>query len=122
MPTELHVEVRGDVVVIVRKGAPLFEDTQTAMAAALAAARDMGTKKILFDVRLADLTNFYGYIVRAVNLDSLLGLDTGFRICVVGSREQADVMSFIVRVREMHGWKAQWFFDMDEALKWLASS
>jgi hypothetical protein len=120
MPAEFHVEVRGDVVVIVRKGAPLFEDTQSAMAAAVAAARDAGTKKILFDVRLADLANFYSYIVRDVNLDPLLGLDTGFRICVVGSREQKDVMSFIVRVREMHGWKAQWFFDMDEALKWLA--
>lgn len=121
MPAEFQVEVRGDVVVIVRKGAPLFEDTQRAMAAAVAAARDAGTKKILFDVRLADLANFYSYIVRDVNLDPLLGLDTGFRICVVGSREQKDVMSFIVRVREMHGWKAQWFFDMDEALKWLAS-
>jgi hypothetical protein len=121
MSAEFHVEVRGDVVVIVRKGAPLFEDTQRAMAAAVAAARDAGTKKILFDVRLADLANFYSYIVRDVNLDPLLGLDTGFRICVVGSREQEGVMSFIVRVREMHGWKAQWFFDMDEALKWLAS-
>ncbi|HEX6321724.1 MAG TPA: hypothetical protein VFZ84_22875 [Burkholderiales bacterium] len=120
MRAEFHVELRGDVVVVVRKGAPLFEDTQKAVAAALAAARDAGTKKILFDVRLADLTNFYSYIVRDVNLDPLLGLDTSFRICVVGTREQADVMSFIVHVRQMRGWEAQWFFDMDEALKWLA--
>jgi hypothetical protein len=122
MPAELHVEVRGDVVLVVRKGAPLFEDTQTAVASALAAARDVGTKKILFDVRLADLTNFYSYIVRAANLDPLPELATGFRICLVGSREQAAVIAFIVRVRETHGWKAQGFFDMDEALKWLASS
>jgi hypothetical protein len=122
MPAEFHVELRGDVVAVVRKGAPQFEDTQQAMAAAVAAARDAGTKTILFDVRLADLTNFYSYIVRAANLDPLLGLDTSFRICVVGSREQLDVMSFIVRVRQMHGWKAQMFVDMDEALKWLASS
>ena len=73
MSAELHVEVRGDVVVIVRKGVPLFEDTQTAMAAAVAAARDVGTKKLLFDVRLADLANFYSYIVRAVNLDLCWG-------------------------------------------------
>jgi hypothetical protein len=120
MRAEFHVELRSDVVVVVRKGAPLFEDTQKAVAAALAAARDAGTKKILFDVRLADLTNFYSYIVRDVNLDPLLGLNTSFRICVVGTREQADVMSFIVHVRQMRGWEAQWFFDMDEALKWLA--
>ena len=118
--TDFHVEVRGDVVVVVRKGAPRFEDTQKAMAAAVAAARDAGAKKILFDVRLADLANFYSYIVRDVNLDPLLGLDTSFRICVVGLREQANVMSFIVRVRQMHGWETQYFFEMDEALKWLA--
>ena len=122
MQAGFHVQLRGDVVVVVRRGAPLFEDTQEAMAAAVAAARDAGTNKILFDVRLADLTNFYSYIVRDVNLDPLLGLDTSFRICVVGTREQVQVMSFIVRVREMHGWKAQWFVDMEEALKWLASS
>jgi hypothetical protein len=122
MPAEFQVELRGDVVVVVRKGAPVFEDTQKAMAAAVAAANHAETKKILFDVRLADLANFYSYIVRDVNLDPLLGLDTRFRICVVGSPEQASVMSFIVRVRRMHGWEAQWFFDMDEALKWLASS
>ena len=122
MPTELHVEVRGDVVIMVRKGAPLFDDTQDGMAAAVAAARDVGTTKILFDVRLADLTNLYSYIVRAVNLDPLREQATSFRICLVGLREQADVMSFIVRVREMHGWKFQWFLDMGEALKWLASS
>ena len=92
------------------------------MAAAVAAAQDAAAKKILFDVRLADLTNFYGYIVRDVDLDPLLGLDTSFRICVVGTREQADVMSFIVHVRQMRGWKAKWFFDMDEALKWLAEA
>ena len=120
--TDFHVEVQGDVVVVVRKGAPLFEDTQKAMAAAVAAARDAGTKKILFDVRLADLANFYSYIVRDVNLDPVLGLDTSFRICVVGSRGQADVLAFIVRVRQMHGWEARYFFGMDEALAWLASS
>lgn len=120
MPAEFHVELRGDVVVVVRKGAPLFEDTQKAAAAATAAARDAETKKILFDVRLADLTNFYSYIVRNVNLDPLLGLDTSFRICIVGSREQMDVMSFIVRVRQMRGWEARCFFDMNEALEWLA--
>lgn len=120
MAAELHVELRGDVVVVVRKGAPLFEDTQKAMATALAAARDAGTRRILFDVRLADLTNFYSYIVRDVDLDPLLGLDTSFRIGVVGTREQEHVMSFIVRVRQMRGWQARWFFDMDEALKWLA--
>ena len=122
MPAEFDIELRGDVVVVVRKGAPQFEDTQLAMAAAVAAARDAGTKKILFDVRLADLVNFYSYIVRDVNLDPLLGLDTSFVICVVGTREQVDVMSFIVKVRQMRGWKAQWFVNMDEALKWLASS
>lgn len=121
MAAEFRVELRGDVVIVVRKGAPVFEDTQSAMAAAVAAAQEAGTKKILFDVRLADLTNFYSYIVRDVNLDPLLGLDTTFRICVVGSRAQADVMSFIVRVRQMRGWEAQWFVDMDEALNWLAS-
>lgn len=120
MPAEFLIEIRGDVVVVVRRGAPLFEDTQRAVAAAVAAARDAGTKKILFDVRLADLTNFYSYIVRDVNLDPLVGLDTSFRICVVGSREQVDVMSFIVRVRQMRGWESRWFFDMDEALQWLA--
>jgi hypothetical protein len=122
MPSEFDVQVQGDVVVVVRKGAPQFEDTQEAMAAAVAAARDAGTNKILFDVRLADLANFYSYIVRDVKLDPLLGLDTNFRIGVVGMREQVDVMSFIVRVRQMHGWKAESFVDMHEALKWLENS
>jgi hypothetical protein len=87
MQAEFELELRGDVVVVVRKGAPLFEDTQKAMAAAVEAARRAQTRKILFDVRLADLT---------------------------------EVMSFIVRVRQMRGWVAGWFVDMDEALEWLA--
>jgi hypothetical protein len=120
MQAEFELELRGDVVVVVRKGAPLFEDTQKAMAAAVEAARRAQTRKILFDVRLADLTNFYSYIVRDVDLDPSLGLDTSYRLCVVGSREQVEVMSFIVRVRQMRGWVAGWFVDMDEALEWLA--
>jgi hypothetical protein len=120
MAAEFDIELRGDVVVVVRRGAPLFEDTQTAMAAAVAAARDAGGRKILFDVRLADLTNFYSYIVRNVDLDPLLGLDTSFRICLVGTPAQAEIMSFIVRVRRMRGWEAESFFEIEEALEWLA--
>lgn len=121
MPAEFRVELRGDVVVVLEHGAPGFEDTNKALAAAIRTARE-GGRKILFDHRLADLSNYYSYIVRHAEAAPGMGLDSTFRIALVGLPEQDDVLSFMVRVGQNRGWKSRRFFDVDEALQWLGQS
>lgn len=115
-----RVEVRGDVAVLVQEGAPLFDETSKALAAVIAAALEIGSKKIVIDARLSDLVNYYNYVVRHAELLPTIGFDGSFRSAIVGSPEQVDVMDFIVSVGRNRGWTVRRFLDMDDALRWLA--
>ena len=117
-----RVEVRGDVAVLVQEGAPLFDETTTSLAAVVATALDIGSKKIVVDARLSDLADYYGYVVRHAELLASMGFDNSFRSAIVGLPEHLYVMDYIVSVGRNRGWKVQRFLDIDEALRWLASS
>lgn len=116
---KFHVEIRGDVAVLVQEGAPVFEETTKALAAVVEAAVKIGSNKIIVDARLSDLANYYSYVVRHAEVLSAMGFDTKFRSAIVGLPEQAFVMDFIVDVGRNRGWKVQRFYDMDQALQWL---
>jgi hypothetical protein len=116
---KFHVEVRGDVAVLIQEGAPLFDETTRALAAVVEAAVKAGSNKIIVDARLSDLANYYSYVVRHAEVLSMMGFDTKFRSAIVGLPEQAFVMDFIVDVGRNRGWKVERFYDMDEALQWL---
>ena len=118
---KFHVEVRGDVAVLVQQGAPLFHETTESLAAVVDAAAKIGSRKIIVDARLSDLANYYSYVVRHAEVLSMMGFDTKYRSAIVGLPEQGFVMDFIVSVGRNRGWKVQRFYDMDEALQWLAA-
>jgi len=116
---KFHVEIRGDVAVLVQEGAPLFHETTESLAAVVQAAAKIGSNKIIVDARLSDLANYYSYVVRHAEVLSMMGFDSKFRSAIVGLPQQAFVMDFIVDVGRNRGWKVQRFFDMEEALQWL---
>jgi hypothetical protein len=122
MAARFDIEMRDDVVVVHEEGTLRFEETQQALADAIEAALEGGTRKILFDHRRVDLANYYSHIVRHADLAPGLGLDASFRIALVGLPEQDDVLSFIVMVGRNRGWNSQRFFDFDAALLWLQSA
>jgi len=122
MAAKFHVEVRGDVAVLVQEGAPLFEETSKSLAAVIATAVQIGSKKVIVDARLSDLANYYNFVVRHAELIPLMGFDSSFRSAIVGLPGQVYVMDFIVSVGQNRGWNVRRFFDIDEALEWLASS
>jgi hypothetical protein len=49
-----------------------------------------------------------------------MGFDSAFRSAIVGLPEQVYVMDFIVAVGQNRGWTVRRFYDIDEALHWLA--
>ena len=51
-----------------------------------------------------------------------MGFDSTFRSAIVGLPAQVYVMDFIVSVGQNRGWTVRRFFDMDEALQWLANN
>jgi hypothetical protein len=116
---KFHVEVRGDVAVLVQQGAPLFHETTESLAAVVETAAKIGSNKIVIDARLSDLANYYSYVVRHAEVLSAMGFDAKFQSAIVGLPQQAFVMDFIVAVGQNRGWKVQRFFDMEEALQWL---
>jgi hypothetical protein len=118
---KFRVEVRGDVAVLVQEGAPLFDETTKALAAVIETASKIG-KKIIVDARLSDLANYYSFVVRHAELIPLMGFDSSFRSAIVGLPEHAYVMDLIVSVGQNRGWTVRRFYDIDEALQWLASS
>ncbi len=120
MATGFDVQVRGDIVIVVGMGVPAFDEASNALASAIAEARVL-KKKILFDHRLLDLSNYYGYIVRHAEMAPYMGLDGTFRMAHVGTPSQDEVMSFMVLVGHNRGWNVRCFFDFDEALRWLGS-
>ena len=120
MAARFHVEIRGDVAVLVQEGAPLFDETTQSLTAVVEAALKIGSNKIIVDTRLSDLAN-YSYVVRHAEVLSLMGFDSRFRSAIVGLPEQAFVMDFIVAVGQNRGWKVRRSYDIDEALQWLAS-
>jgi hypothetical protein len=112
------VQIRGDVVVVVGQGAPEFQEANNALADAIAAP-GKHSKKILFDHRLVDLSNYYGFIVRHAEVAPALGLDSTFRIAHLGTRVQDEVLSYMVDVGRNRGWNVRCFMDFDAALQWL---
>lgn len=116
-----HVEVHGDVAVLVQEGAPLFEETTEALAAVIAASLEIGSRKIIIDARLSDLVNYYNYVVRHAELLPAIGFDATFKSALVGLPEHVPVMDFIVSVGTNRGWNVRRFLDMDEAKQWLGS-
>ncbi len=122
MAAKFRVDVRGDVAVLVQEGAPLFEETTQSLAAVIKASIKIGSKKIIIDARLSDLANYYAFVVRHAELIPQMGFDGSFRSAIVGLPEQVYVMDFIVTVGRNRGWNVQRFFDIDEAMEWLASS
>lgn len=121
-PARFHVEVHGDVAVLVQEGAPLFEETTRALAAVIAASLEIGSRKIIIDARLSDLVNYYNYVVRHAELLPTIGFDGTFRSALVGLPEQVPVMDFIVSVGSNRGWKVARFVDMEEARQWLSGT
>jgi hypothetical protein len=117
-PFTYQIRLVGGVVVVTEQGLALFEDVEQALAAAISAARDSG-KKILFDHRLADVANYYGYIVRHAETAMRIGLDNTFRVALLGTPDQDDVLSFMVTVGRNRGWNSRCFLDFNEALEWL---
>jgi hypothetical protein len=118
---ESHVDHVGEVVVITHKGAMDFDEAHKAIGIALTSARNAAARKLLFDLRFADLSNYYSFIVRHAELAPEMGLDDSFLVAFVGTREAADVLSFTERVVRNRGWNARRFFSMEEALQWLAN-
>ena len=121
MAARFRVDVRGDVAVLVQEGAPLFDETTQSLSAVIAAAIKIGSRKIIIDARLSDLANYYAFVVRHAELLPLIGFDSTFRSAIVGLPEQVFVMDFIVTVGGNRGWTVRRFFDIDDALEWLAS-
>ena len=113
------IEVRDDVAVLVQEGVPDFGKTDQALAAAIATAVDLRSKKLLFDVRGADLANYYSYIVRHAESALAMGLDGSFRLAILGTPEQDNVMAFMVSVGHNRGWTVRCFLEMEDALAWL---
>jgi hypothetical protein len=118
---KFHVEVHGDVAVLVQEGAPLFDETTKALAAVIATSLEIRSKKIIIDARLSDLVNYYNYVVRHAELLPAIGLDGSFRSAIVGLPEQVPVMDFIVSVGGNRGWIVRRFVDLEEAKQWLRS-
>jgi hypothetical protein len=116
---KFHVELHGDVAVLVQEGAPLFDETTKALAAVIATSLEAGGKKIIIDARLSDLVNYYNYVVRHAELLPAIGMDSSFRSAIVGLPEQIPVMDFIVSVGGNRGWNVRRFVDMEEAMRWL---
>jgi hypothetical protein len=100
---ESHVDHVGDVVVITHTGAINFDDAHNAIGIGLTSAQKAAGKKLLFDLRLADLSNYYSFIVRHAELAPGMGLDASFLVAFVGTREAADVLSFTERVVRNRG-------------------
>lgn len=119
MSANFHVRVHEGVVVVTHVGNLHFEDTNRSIAAAVEAARTTGSKIVLFNLTGAQLSNYYSYSVRHAELAPKLGLDTTYRIAIVGIAAADDILSFMEMVAQNRGWRAQRFFDIDEAMRWL---
>jgi hypothetical protein len=121
VPGGFHIRVESDVVHIVETGTLDFATSNRAVIGAVEAAKASRTRCLLFDLRAADLSNYYSYIVRHAETAAQTGLDAGYGIAVVGPRDGADVLSFIELVARNRGWRARSFFELEPALEWLAS-
>ena len=116
---KVEIQTRGGIVIVCLSGSLEYEETNQAIAAAVDAAGVGGTSRILFDMRRADLANYYSYTVRHAEVAPQLGLHTGFVLGFVGPRAAQDVLCFMENVARNRGWKARSFTSMVDAFKWL---
>jgi hypothetical protein len=122
MASSFDVRLRDGTVVVSVRGALRFDETNRSIAAAVEAARAAQTKKIVFDLRAADCSNYYSYTVRHGELAPTLGLDTSFSLAFVGAPQSADVLAFMELVAHNRGWRSRSFTDIDDAMKWAGDA
>jgi hypothetical protein len=116
---DFRIRVDSGVVFVVESGTLDFSTSYRALASAVEAAKAAATTCLLIDVRDADLTNYYSYIVRHAEAAGEFGLDSRFRIAVLGQAGAADVLSFIETVARNRGLKVRSFLEVEPALDWL---
>lgn len=121
MAADFRIHLRSGVVMVVETGQLDYATSRRAIAESIEAAKAAGTKRILFDLRDADLSNYYSYIVRHAETASERGLDASYSMAVVGQRAQADVLSFIDMVARNRGWRLRIFPEVGPALEWLGT-
>ena len=117
-----EVEARAGVVVICLQGSLDYEETNRAISRAVEAAAKASTTRMLFDLRRADLANYYSYTVRHAEVAPRLGLHTGFTLAFLGAPAAHDVIAFMEMVARNRGWRARAFTRLGEAMKWLADA
>lgn len=122
MAGDFRIRVDSGVVFVVERGTLDFATSYQALAAAVKAANEAATTCLLIDVRDADLTNYYSYIVRHAEAAGEFGLDSRFRIAVLGHPAAADVLSFIETVARNRNLKVRAFLEVEPALDWLRSA
>lgn len=121
MAGDFRIRVESAVVHVIETGTLDYPTSNRALVGAIEAARASGTKRLLFDLRDADLSDFYSYIVRHAETATEMGLDASYSLAILGRPERADVLSFVETVARNRGWRAMSFFALDAALEWLAS-
>lgn len=122
MATGFQVSVNEGVVVVTHAGRLEYADTNNAIRAAADAAIEADTKRVLFDLRRADLSNYYSYAVRHAEFAPELGLDKSYTLAFVGDETSVDVLSFMELVTRNRGWQSRYFVDFEGALAWLGEA
>jgi hypothetical protein len=117
---QFEISVAYGVVVITLHGDLDYEEVNQAIAAGVKTAGASHSLGMLFDLRSADVANYYSYSVRHAETAPQLGLDTSFALAFVGTGESRDVLSFMETVARNRGWRARAFTAMPPALKWLS--
>ncbi len=119
MAGDFRIRVESDAVLIFETGTLDFATSARAILCAIEEAKAHDIKCLLFDLREADLSNYYSYIVQHAETAAQAGLNPDYSIAVVGSRDRADVLAFVEMVARNRGWRARKFHDPDEARQWL---
>ena len=108
------------VVRVRQRGVPDFEETNRSLAGAAELAKASAIHHVLFDLRDADVANYYSYAARHAELAPSLGFDTGFTIAILGRPEAEEVLGFYEKVARSHGWQARAFTDEAAAERWIS--
>jgi hypothetical protein len=114
-------DVRADAGVcrVALHGALDYDESNKAIAAAAECAAQHRVDRVLFDLRDADASNYYSYIVRHAEEAPSLGFERSYRVAFVARPESMPVVEFMALVARNHGWQARAFAEIDEADGWL---
>lgn len=115
---DIAIDERDGIIRVVYRGRVRYDSVERLLREVVRIASESGGRRILFDVRDAQYSNYHIETIQHAERGRVLGLDSTYRIAFLGSADEP-MLRYIENVSINRGYQVKAFTEEDAADGWL---